>query len=95
MKCRKHEWRALFRIPRNVSEACTFALRSYGRYVRCTHCGLIGRVIHSRRSGVRILRHPDDQQSWQSRAEEWNSGEWDERSRTFRPFAPTPGDGQV
>lgn len=72
MKCRKHEWSALMRKPADALEACAFVLYQYGRYVRCQHCGVIGRVIHSRRSGIRPLTS-FGQQRWQEKADHWNT----------------------
>lgn len=72
MKCRRHEWSALMRTPANTGEALTFVLYQYGRYVRCNHCGLIGRVIRSRRSGIRPLTS-FGQQRWQEKANDWNA----------------------
>lgn len=59
------------RTPANDTEAFTFTLYQYGRYRRCEHCGAIGRVIHSYRSGVTPL-NPSGQQQWKERADQWN-----------------------
>ena len=51
MRCRKHEWFPLMRTASSIDEMLTFAFGRYGDYMTCSHCGLIGYVIHSRRSG--------------------------------------------
>ena len=71
MRCPKHEWKALMRMPQDAGEACTFALHSYGRYVRCQHCNLIGRAISSYRGAFDVL-NSYGQARWEAIAKEWN-----------------------
>ena len=71
MKCRKHDWSALFQRPATLDQALTFTFRDYGRYVRCNHCGLLGYVIRSRRSGIRVLS-TYGQESVNAKADAWN-----------------------
>ena len=72
MRCRKHEWFPLMRTASSIDEMLTFAFGRYGDYMKCSHCGLIGYVIHSRRSGVRPL-NTYGQERMQAQADEWNN----------------------